>query len=509
MNSRPPRVLSGSLPRLFLLLLPILFCACGSDDSGGDPPSEDRPDVYFIVIDTLRADSLGCYGNPREVTPELDAFADECWVFEQASSASGWTLPSVASLLTGAWPTMHRALGKKTRLTPISEDMPTLAEMLRDDGYQTHGVANAAFVSPRLGLARGFDEFDHHHAYNQQIRRVDVSVDLFLEQVDATRRVPSFGLLHVFDPHLDYDPPEEVRGTFAPEHPTLSPPLTMKQCRELGDPRNPDAEENIAFLEGLYLEEVHFVDRQLGRLFDELRARGRYDDALIVVTSDHGEEFWEHGGFEHGHTLYDELVRVPLLVKPPGGAAGERTAEPVRVLDVVPTVLEFAGLESPASVVGASLLPLIDPNSREPRPQEPRLVLTEATLYGVDQYGLREGRWKYLFDLDPRSPRRRQLFNLESDPGELHDLVSTEPERADAMHGRLLELRRELTERAKSYAPAPVRNMSPREAENVQAMLESLGYLRGEDDNEDPDGDAEEDDENDPEPEAGATDRPP
>ena len=192
---------------IFALAALTLATACGE--------SEPPPHVVLVVVDTLRADALGCYGHQAANTPAIDAFAAESVQFTDAVSSSGWTLPSVGSLLTGVWPTLHKATGKLTLLRPISPDIPTAAELLVDEGYTTLGFANAAFLSPLLGLDRGFEVFDHKHAYNQDVRRADQTVsDAILELNKRDKDDPVFLLVHLFDSHLDYDPlPEDLAGT--------------------------------------------------------------------------------------------------------------------------------------------------------------------------------------------------------------------------------------------------------------------------------------------------------
>ncbi len=435
------------------------------------------PHVVLVIVDTLRADALGCYGNPQNPTPHLDSLAAQAVRFDQAASVSGWTLPSVASLLTGAWPTVHRALGKNTRLTPITTDVPTAAELLSQRGYRTLGVANAAFLSPLLGLDRGFDEFDHRHAYNWEIRRAAESMDTALERWKEDLESPTFLMIHLFDPHLDYDPPAEFANLYVEGRTDPPPPLTMKQCRALGAHPNPQrARANVEYMEGLFLAEVTYVDQQIERLVDELKQMGVYEQSHVIVTADHGEEFWDHGGFEHGHTLYEELVRVPWIWKFPESFAwrGKVIKEPVQTLDFLPTLFAAQDWYGP-QFGGSSVLPcLID------EPGQRRLIHGEATLYGADKFSVRRGRYKFIQDRSPQARVREELYDLNVDPGERNNLVKSLPEVAESLRHELEKHREAVEREGRSMAQPPVRNMSPREVEKYVESLEALGYVRDE-----------------------------
>lgn len=457
-------------PRSWLpLLLPVLLGACAGDAAPAPPT------VVVIVVDTLRRDALGCYGAPGDPSPRIDALAARGARFEHALSSSGWTLPSVASLLTGTWPSVHRALGKKTRLTPISADVPTAAEVLREAGFATRAVANAAFLSPMLDLDRGFEVFDHEAAFNDRIRRADESVDTALAQVDGCAGRPLFLLLHVFDPHLDFDPPAGFAEPFVGARREPAPPLDIRDVQGLyrAGGKRPPAPEDAAYVRGLYQGEVAFVDRAVGRFLDGLEELGRLEGALVVLTADHGEEFWEHGGFEHGHSLYDELVRVPLIVQPPGG---ERPAVPVvdaqvRVLDVLPTAFELFGVEAPPSFVGRSLAPLWRGEDGADRP-----VWLEGTLYGGDWSGVRDRRHTYLRRELADGGVREELYDWRTDPTERTDLARARPELLDELRRTWAEQLEAVQDLAAGTRPGEARDVTPETTAAFEESLRTLGY---------------------------------
>jgi arylsulfatase A-like enzyme len=444
-------------------LVAALLCGCASGPGHT---------IVLIVLDTVRQDALGCYGNPDAPTPHIDALARDGVRFERAISSSGWTLPSVASLLTGAWPTIHGALGRGTALTPIRDELPTAAELLRDHGYGTFGFANAAFVSPMLRLDRGFDVFDHVHTFNWDSRRADATVDALLPHLREHPSRARFFLVHLFDPHLDYDPPPGYEARFTGGRAEPAPPLTHAACTGMQGPGDGSpSPEDARYVRGVYLGEVSFMDAQIGRLVDELEALQLYEAATIIVTADHGEEFWEHGGFEHGHSLYDELVLVPLIIKFPSrrSTAGVVVDEQVRLLDVMPTVFEDVGVEVPDSFEGRSLLPLVTGEDDADRP-----AYCESTLYGAQRIAWLEGRYKYIHSWAGEGAETGELYDVESDPGETRDLSTASPEIAERLRGELLAFHRDLVRRAGAMSRPSVVDMSPREVEK----LKSLGYIR-------------------------------
>ncbi len=450
----------------------LLFAACAK--------SEPPPHVVLVVVDTLRADALGCQGHEAAHTPSIDAFAAESVQFTDAVSSSGWTLPSVGSLLTGVWPSLHKATGKLTLLRPISPDVPTAAELLVDEGYTTLGFANAAFLSPLLGLDRGFHVFDHKHAYNQDVRRADQTVSDAIAALDKQGEgEPVFLLVHLFDSHLDYDPlPEDLaRATEGLSGP--APPLSLKGCKELAADE-PPSKELQTWVRAVYDAEVTAVDRAFARLRADLEARGIWDDAVVILTADHGEEFWDHGDFEHGHTLYSELIHVPLIVKAPSaaGVAPRAVDAQVRVLDTLPTVFDLCELSDPGTFSGDSLVPLMRGDTEE----RERPAFSEATLYGHEEISWRTERWHLILDTDPERARPEILIDREGDPA--LDVTAEHPEVAANLRGELEAFVYRLREDAEKNRDADIENMGPTRVNEYLRSLESLGYTGREEEEE-------------------------
>jgi len=455
-----------SCARNLSLLLAIGLIGCS--------PSSPRRAVV-ILVDTLRYDSLGCYGAPLDPTPNIDALAGQGVRFEQAISSSGWTLPSVASLLTGTWPSIHKALGKSTRLTPISADVPTAAEVFSEAGFGTFAVANAAFLSPVLGLDRGFDVFDHRPAFNDRIRRATASVDTALAMLSDHQDQSLLLLLHLFDPHLDYDPPPKFAARFIGDQRDPPLPISAEDCSSLlGPAGGPPSSEDQGYVTAAYQAEVAYVDQALGRFFDGLRELGMFDDSWIILTADHGEEFWDHGGFEHGHTLYDELVRVPLIIRPPVGTDRQLDVveSQVRVLDVMPTLFDAFGEVQPQTFAGSSLIPVMGGTDRNDR-----IAFIESTLYGADKVAFRNRRYKYVRNRGLKARVPEELYDWRTDPGELHNLIDARPDLAQELRADLEAFNLAIEDDVARTGTGGVEDISPATIESYEQSLKSLGYM--------------------------------
>jgi arylsulfatase A-like enzyme len=452
-------------PLCGIALLAVLAMLLGLHCSSGEAP----PTVIVILIDTLNWDALGCNGNPHNPTPHIDSLASEGVLFNQAVSTSGWTLPAVGSLFTGSWPLIHGGLGKGLALTAIRKELPTAAELFQKAGFNTVAYTNSAFLSPSLGLDRGFATYDHHNASNRDIRRADETISAALELIRRDRAKPNFIFVHLYDPHLDYHPPAGYAARFAQGLRGPEPPLMGKVCRQLAEVSGgqPPAEA-IEYIKRVYLGEVAFVDAQIGRLVDELKKLGLYDAATLIVTTDHGEEFWDHGGFEHGHTLYDELIHIPLIVKLPADVkAARRTIDAqVRTVDIMPTLFELQGIEQPASFIGASLMPMIRGEEIDHRP-----AYSESTLYGYEKISWRGSRYKLIYDLAPDKERPAELYDLVGDPGELVDLIVKEPEVARRLEEELRLFAEELISQSLRMSALQSASLEPEELEALESLV--------------------------------------
>jgi len=352
-----------------------------------------RPHVIIYMVDTLRADHLGVYGYERSTTPKLDAFAREAVVFDRTWSTSSWTRPAIASLLTGLAPSGH---GATTRATGLDPSAVLLAERLHALGHHTAAFVTNPNVLPVWGFDRGFDAFYDIESVARSARADRVNEVVFEHLAglkDEEGGQPLFLYIHTRDPHDPYDPP---------------PPF---DTRFDGDP-----------LVAAYDGEIAFNDDQFGRLLDFLKQRGIYDESIIVFVSDHGEELNERGKLGHGHSLHEELVRVPLVVKLPGGElGGSRIASPATLVDLVPTLLARLGVPAPDALEGIDLL--AEDAAPRQRPIFAELDLLAAKRQNV-MAGVRLGDHKLVEVSEPEPATL--LFDLAADPGELNDLSASD-----------------------------------------------------------------------------------
>lgn len=381
--------------------------------------------IILITVDTLRKDALGIYNQGKTETPHMDALGRDSLVFTQAYASSPWTYPSVASFLTGLSPRVHGLVDGTTALSP---KIPTLAEAMQQAGYHSCGIGSNSLLLPRSGLNRGFNEY---YFFPQQTfeastfatgishnllrlgghTRVDATslTDLAIDWLQQHEDDNFFLWLHYFDPHIPYAPPEE----WLPEDPEL---------KALG---NRFADTRIAragsfargsrereWIKALYQGDVSYTDAQIGRLMGALKILNLYDDSLIILTSDHGEEFWEHGHFEHGHCLYNEVVQVPFIWKEAGNTPKAKKHAPLTTEAIMPTLLELCALEVPSYLAHNSLLPRI-------RGEEEDCVIAPvfigSTLFHDPLEAVVFDDHKYLHSLN--SPRE-ELYNLVDDPQE-------------------------------------------------------------------------------------------
>lgn len=386
------------------------------------PDLRDRPNVLVVVVDTLRADALSTYGADG-TSPETDLLADDSIVFEQAFSHAPWTRPAVASLLTSRVPCNH---GCERKADILPDEAVTLAEALQHHGYTTGAFVDNIHLSASFNFHQGYDTFEFLRpawplraseasfrlAFYGVVRmvverylRTGKDVDRYYRDAEfVTKKAIQwldrhgderwFLTVHYMDPHDPYFVhPYDGTGYARVEHP------------------RPAAEEAPA-LRALYEGEVRFWDEHFGHLLDALRDQGLYDDTVIVVTADHGEEFGEHGGFWHGNKLHEETLRVPLILKPPAGLGRRpaRIADVVRHIDVAPTVLELAGAEVPDGYQGVSLF-----REYELRQEHERRALATCDFEGFLSTSIRDRDWRLIHNVregagDARSPWEMYLL---------------------------------------------------------------------------------------------------
>lgn len=475
---RPVPRAGQSLPReslaVLLAIASLVMAPACSEPEAPAPPTTKQPvrasraerSVILIVLDTVRADHLGSYGYERPTSPQLDRWAERGALFEHAIASSSWTLPSFASIYTGHHPAQHEAgeplESEQLSISGIREDLPTLAEIFSEAGHATVAFANNPFLHDKFGVARGFADYSFVPASNRDIRSATKTVDLALDWIDRHRGAPFFAMIHLFDPHMDYEPPEPVRGTFTKGYRgKLSFPVGDGSKIRNGKLTLDAADRE--YVGGSYDEEILFTDGEVGRLLDALAERGILGEGVVVLTADHGEEIFDHGSFEHGHTAYQELLHVPLMMWGAGIEPG-RIPTPVSHVDLFPTLLDAAGLALPEGRPGISLLGLLKLEDDDVSSERP--ILADRTLHGRRHRVLIRWPWKAI-GIEGRSAA--MLFDLESDPLEQHDLSEARPEQLAAMLAEFEIL-----------SPTPDREDHERRAvaldDVIRARLEALGY---------------------------------
>ena len=399
-------------------------------------PAEPAPTgLVIITLDTTRADRLSPYGYMNVSLPAIERLAREGVVFDQASSVAPLTLPAHASLFTGAIPPRHGV--RDNADPPLDVSHTTLAEVLASRGFRAAAFVASAVLAPDRGLAQGFETYDgasptEPRTTDAAQRRADAVVDDAIAWLDAAGKSPFFLWTHLYDPHRPYDPPEPYRSTYG---------------------HNP------------YVGEIAFADAQIGRLVDALERLGRLDRTVVVVTADHGESLGDHGERDHGIFVYEEAVRVPLIVRAPGVPAG-RVGQVVRLTDVMPTVLHLLGMPAPA-MDGVSLAGLLRGDRRD----------LELEVYAESLYPERFG-WSSLRAL--RSARfklidapRPELYDLGRDPFEERNIYDLRSPLARAMLARLDDLA------GRDDASGGTARADP--PSDLRERLAALGYVAGPD----------------------------
>jgi len=275
--------------------------------------SADRPNVLFVVVDTLRWDHVGCYGAARKTTPFVDDYAAGATRFDRAYSVAPWTMPSVASMFTGLYPSRHGANSFGLGLT---DEVDTLAEILQREGYATQGVISHTAIGARNNFQQGFDVYLESEARGHDHLSTDGVTGQAIGKLEglAAGEAPFFLFVHYFDPHYNYKRHPEY-GFAADAAGRLDGEQPMRELLRMAPDMTPDESQ---FLRDLYDEEVRFTDAGIGRLLERLQVLGLDEDTIVILTADHGEEFLDHGDLGHTGSLYEELVRVPLILRGPG-----------------------------------------------------------------------------------------------------------------------------------------------------------------------------------------------
>jgi arylsulfatase A-like enzyme len=448
----------GPKPRAARVLRALAAVCAACALSGCAPePKKGEPGILIVILDTVRADHLGSYGYVRKTSPNLDRLAAAGERYENAYAQSPWTLPAVATILTGQPPHVHQASRAKKGLHPVRPAVPNLAERLSRAGFRTAAVMNVIWCNPQSGLARGFERYDYQRSYRSNVRTRDAksATDAALDWLGKLRGEPFFLVVHYFDAHLTYDPPPPYDTMFEPDgQGHIAKGFGSEdEVRQITDGTLRLSDRQKLSLVARYDGEIRFLDEQFGRLRQGMEKMGLWRQTLVVVVGDHGEEFWDHGGFEHGHTHYRELIRIPLLVRRPGAPGGTVRTERARQIDIAPTVLEFARLpasvELPGQVLGRS---------------SAKLSVAEGSLWSGELTSARTDLGTIIWSRDQDV---LQFFGAE-DPSEMRNLWPSGPPPGNETVKLLRALPPSRSDEPGEWVLTP---------EQIDA-LRSLGYIR-------------------------------
>jgi arylsulfatase A-like enzyme len=437
--------------------------------------------VVLVSVDTLRADHLGCYGYERETSPAVDALAKEGALFLNTYAPSPWTLPSHVSLLTSLNGVRHQVYYEEDRMDP---GQITLAEMLRSKGFLTAAFTDGGFLSRVYGFGKGFD------AYSEStggVQSTDSAMRIWRpasEWLDGNRDKDFFLFLHTYQPHSPYVCPRPYATMFLGENPSRSSiNLNGYLGGHAGRFRQLPENERLEII-GLYDGEVRYTDEALvAPLIAKLKEHGLYDSALIIFTSDHGEEFFEHRGWTHGHSLYDESLKVPLIIKFPGGRhKGLRLKPMVRLIDIMPTILEEFGISrAKVGLDGTSLFPILRGKERGDRAFLADVGDNIVKSRVGRKIAVSSGKNKLILN-KPYSPKDLAFF-ISPPPlvpaVELYDLAEDAGEKRNVA-GERAAVARELNRRVvEIYKKAVARKADRIEMdEALKERLRALGYIR-------------------------------
>lgn len=482
-----PRRLTNRIVFTALLLIPLFgLSGCSGDDTKDAPALAENPlgwtNVIVYIIDTLRADHVGSYGYDPENSPNIDRIGEEGAIFARTYAQAPWTKASSASILTSTYPTVH---GADTKFTgKLRPEVETLAEVMKANGYATCAYAANVWVDPKWGFGQGFDEY---YMMGKLLKKWDIDPPIRASHINrgAFRFIekhkdePFFLYLHsidVHDPYRPMSPFNEIDPAYTGEIDGSGP-----QMKRLEGNRKKLPEEDLNHLIALYDGEIRYNDFQIGRLMERLKAVGLDASTLVLVTSDHGEEFHEHGGYRHGKHLYEYMVRIPWVMRCPSLIApGARVESIAQSIDMMPTVLDLLDLEIPPGAQGKSLVPLIEGDAGSINDAafiERSIAMGGSKVQHVfvsvvgDRYKLIDypAGMHRLFN---RHGYEHEFFDLRSDPVEKQNLSEEKPELLAKYAGRLAAW----VDRQKLRATEGPRETIAVEKE-MEDELRALGYI--------------------------------
>ena len=433
--------------RRIALLLTLLACEPAAPTAPPAPPKVEappapkwsapapvvgQPNVILIIVASLRWDATGLSGASPSLTPNIDRFAQEATVFTEATAAASWTVPATMSIFTARWPSSHGMVNKLAQGTgdpadgplveaSLSKDVPTWPESLMAAGYTAAAFTGGAGVSGRFGYNRGYSVYLDDHKF----AGMDYSLPPALDWLDQHKAERFFLFVHGYDVHGQHPLVDQAPRAAVPDYQGsldggIEEQATLREkglaaIVNPGDPAHLEglSPEDTRFLRAVYDAKVKEADARVGKLLDHLRQTGLLDKSVVVLAADHGEEFMEHGYIDHGATVCQHQVHVPLAIRFPSSPVGQRVDTPVRTIDLFPTVLDYLGVAGPAGAQGKSLLPLL----RGEGGDYPIFSESDYRLF-VHLRAYRKGDQKFVLDLEDSEKR---LYDLKADPGETAD----------------------------------------------------------------------------------------
>jgi arylsulfatase A-like enzyme len=439
--------------------------------NGWRPPSGDRPNIVLLSIDSMAARHLGCYGYRRKTSPTMDRLAASGILFENVIAQTNWTKPSLASLHTSLYPSVHKTdsrgeTGDRTdeqarnRANILDVRFRTMAQEFKEGGYLTAGVSNGGYAHSFFGFGRGFDY------YENQGGGLKSCGYRMLQWVLKDSNAPFFAWIHAWDIHFPYMDRPPYNRLFTSQRAEIVLDAATRYRVNQGD-RNLTAGE-LEFLEGMYDGAIKYVDDLIATFVHELEHLGLSQNTILVITADHGEAFMEHGFVEHTECLYGEVLQVPLILVGPGLGGGRRIKSQARLIDIMPTLLELGGLSPQADIQGASLLPWIAGNVSN------NLIAASETERGGGQVAISDGLHKLI---KRKSDGRMEVYDLAADPKEKSNIAVTEPGALAKMENLLASWLRETKFRADRYWSDDAGAENTEMSAEVVGRLQDLGYL--------------------------------
>lgn len=398
--------------------------------------------VVFVSFDALQASHVGALGYHRNITPTIDVVAKQSFSFSNVTSVASWTVPASMTWFTGVYPSEHRMTNKfavytrdtkkPANLRELAPDLVTLADLFRKAGYATGGFTGNAGVSGGFGYEQGFDVYVHEKA---KFGGFDYSIPRALDWLRANRDRKFFLFLHGYDCHGQNVPAGGYDYRFVDkdyDHKYLGSDLEQEVLREEGLDRGQLTmrDADVRFWRAVYDEKINRADERFKQFLAEFEKLGVADRTLFVLTSDHGTEFYEHRRFDHGFTLYQEQLHVPLFIRLPGQTSHKTIAHRVSSIDVMPTILDLLDIPPPGQLRGASLVPAL----RGAAVHRDLFSETDYRAYTYKRSVVTPDGWKLIYTLESKT---RELYDLTADPHETKNLAAAEPRRADDLERRL------------------------------------------------------------------------